>query len=360
MVDWGEVTRHGGAVAAFHWWTGFGRISVIVFFVLSGYLVGGRALAAIHNGTFDPAGYTLNRLSRLYPPLLAAIVLTAILDGIGLHFSNTLGYYDYPSTYRLTGQFAPVADTLNARTALSNLLFLQTLAAPTFGSDGPLWSLANEFWYYILGPLAFLCLLGSSPGRLRVLAVFAALVAAAFWLNGTLLALSVTWLAGAIAYRHARRLPSPAAIGLMILFAGVAAAERSIRWFPEHQLTADLTLAVFFALALWSLGRPGSAPVRGTLSARLAGFSYSLYLVHVPLLFLVSASALQWLSTPVRLQPGALSLSLYAVGLGCAIALAWLVSRVTEARTPRVRDWIARQIPASAFGRGAGRQRVGG
>ena len=35
-----------------------------------------------------------------------------------------------------------------------NAFFLQTIVGPTFGSNGPLWSLAYEWWYYVLFPLA--------------------------------------------------------------------------------------------------------------------------------------------------------------------------------------------------------------
>lgn len=35
---------------------------------------------------------------------------------------------------------------------LGNLLFLQTKITQEFGSNGPLWSLFSEFWYYVLVP----------------------------------------------------------------------------------------------------------------------------------------------------------------------------------------------------------------
>jgi hypothetical protein len=39
-----------------------------------------------------------------------------------------------------------------------NAFFLQTIAGPTFGSNGPLWSLAYEWWYYVLFPLVLAAL----------------------------------------------------------------------------------------------------------------------------------------------------------------------------------------------------------
>ncbi len=47
---------------------------------------------------------------------------------------------------------------------LCNAAFLQTAACPQFAANGALWSLFNEFWYYMLFPPLALALL---PGCLR-------------------------------------------------------------------------------------------------------------------------------------------------------------------------------------------------
>ncbi|MFL9909315.1 hypothetical protein [Paraburkholderia sp. RL17-337-BIB-A] len=41
---------------------------------------------------------------------------------------------------------------------LCNVVFLQTLTCGTYGSNGPLWSLANEFWYYMWFPACYVLL----------------------------------------------------------------------------------------------------------------------------------------------------------------------------------------------------------
>ncbi len=345
MVDWGGAVRHNALTAAFYWLTGFGRIAVIVFFVLSGYLVGGRAFGAIEKGTFDVASYGLNRLSRLYPPLLVALVVTALLDGIGLHYGNALGYYNHPNTYHIAGELQSVRVALNSRTALLNLVFLQTLLGPTFGSDTPLWSLANEFWYYVLGPLAGVCLFGARRDKVAPLAALLALSAAALWLNDSLVLLLTTWFAGALAYHYSQRLPAGPRRGLLAIFAGLAAVARSVYWFPEHQFVTDCAIGASFAAVLWSSGRPDRTPA-DTWSSRLAGFSYSLYLVHVPLSFLLAAVTLQRMAMPIRLQPDAFSLAIFLIGMACSLGLAYVVSLVTEARTDDVRAWLARQLKA--------------
>ena len=344
MADWSAVPQHSLPAALFYWMTGFGRMAVIVFFVLSGYLVGGRALAAVEAGKFSVQGYALNRFSRLYPPLLAAIVLTALLDTVGLQYANALGFYDYPNSYQVIGETQPVADTLTPHTALLNLLFLQTIVAPTFGSNSPLWSLANEFWYYVFCPLVALL---ARRRRWVVVTTVPVLIALGAALGLEIVALGATWIAGALAYRYARPRSGPVLFSAMGIFLVVAAAARMARGVAGMTLIYDLALAAAFAAVLWVAGRPSAdeaSQARPPLAARLAGFSYSLYLIHVPVCFLFAAAVLQHRTAAQRLQPHSSAFALYVAGLALAIAVAFLMSLITEARTDDIRHWLARRL----------------
>jgi peptidoglycan/LPS O-acetylase OafA/YrhL len=76
---------------------------VIVFFVLSGFLVGGKVLERVGNSTFDVLAYAVDRTSRIWMPLIPALLLTA---GIG-------GYLGHPISVggflRRTPKIGPVA-----------------------------------------------------------------------------------------------------------------------------------------------------------------------------------------------------------------------------------------------------------
>jgi peptidoglycan/LPS O-acetylase OafA/YrhL len=102
---------------------------------------------------------------------------------------------------------------------------------------------------------------------------------------------------------------------------------------------------------LWTAGRPGaeqSSQPHPPLAARLAGFSYSLYLIHVPVCFLVAAAVLQHYATAQRLQPQPAAFALYTLGLALAVAVAFLMSRLTEARTDVIRHWVGRRLAGRA------------
>ena len=91
-------------------------------------------------------------------------------------------------------------------------------------------------------------------------------------------------------------------------------------------------------IALW---RPVSSIGRwvGRCGAKAAGFSFSLYLTHWPLLFLLG-----YFELPVE---SALTISAFAkFALVCAVSLlvAWCSYWVFESRTQVVRTWIKRRI----------------
>ena len=134
---------------AFYFFTGFAHQAVIVFFVLSGFFITDTIFRSLDKGKFTPAGYGTDRLVRLWIVLIPGLILTFIIDTVGLHFFGTNQAY--------TGIFymgdISVANHLTAANFIGDIFFLQGILVTTFGSNSPLWSLANEFWYYALFPI---------------------------------------------------------------------------------------------------------------------------------------------------------------------------------------------------------------
>lgn len=95
---YGEFANPGVLTRAFYLGTGFGHQAVMVFFVLSGFLVGGRALEKMEHQKFKPGDYMIDRVSRLYPVFIACLVLTAYLYCKGSLQPTTLAM-----RYGLTG-----------------------------------------------------------------------------------------------------------------------------------------------------------------------------------------------------------------------------------------------------------------
>ena len=134
--------------ALFYGVSGLGHQAVIVFFALSGLVVTTSMLRLAASGRWSLPRFAKTRLVRLWIVLLPCLLGGAMLDRLGLALA--MPPYGIPAV----SHPAPPID-LGLGTALGNLLFLQTIAVPVLGSNGPLWSLANEAWYYVLAGFGF-------------------------------------------------------------------------------------------------------------------------------------------------------------------------------------------------------------
>src|SRR3954454_16267048 len=83
---------------AYVWWflTGFPHQAVIVFFVISGFLVGGNVIAKARRPEPFLAKYLVDRVTRIYLVLIPVILLGWCLDTAGRHFLSGFGVYDSP------------------------------------------------------------------------------------------------------------------------------------------------------------------------------------------------------------------------------------------------------------------------
>ena len=120
----------------------YGHSAVMIFFVLSGYLVGGSVLRATAAGRWSWRDYLLARGVRLYVVLVPALVLTALWDKVGLEV--VAGSPGNSDTAQAIVDQATVAAHSGPVPFPGNLAFLQTIAVPSYGSNVALWSLANE------------------------------------------------------------------------------------------------------------------------------------------------------------------------------------------------------------------------
>jgi len=335
MVDFVPATS--GFARLFYLGTGFGPEAVIIFFVLSGYLVGGEVLRRLQTGVFVGREYAMKRLSRLYAVYLAALLLGALWDNVGWRFCNAHGRYT--TDWLPTMLPHPIAGQLTWTTLLGNVAFTQTLLVPTFGSNSPLWSLANEAWYYLLFPLLAWPLLarGSRRSRLSCLIVAAAVI---WFIRGQVLLYFSVWLLGIIPHLLTRPLlrsvwwPALALVAALGLSRG-----HYLPFLPAFGV--HLLIAACFVLVVNSLEhRPVRLPGTPGLPRFLAGFSYTLYLTHWPLALLLAASLEQWFGLGCRMPFGPTACGLWALLIGIIYVYAWAVADLTERHTAGLRRWL--------------------
>ena len=350
------VPHHNPLLSAFYILRHFHVSSVMVFFVLSGYLVGGSIIADVRAGRFDLRRYLINRITRLYVVLLPALLLSAMWDFIGLHWLNVHDFYndgfaipEFDHTH--------VGETLTWRGAFWNLLSCQTIQAPVLGSNLPLWSLANEFWYYLLCPAVLLVWHGRGPWLQRNVAALA-MIFIVWFVGRDILLFGIVWAAGAWAasWRGSLRIPPLGLVALLVVVIYFDATGSITSWLWMHLHGPWLALAWFmpnllvglvFCALLLAVRSSAKAdePLPGErLHTRLADFSYSLYLSHYPFAMFILAATGTWFGFGIQMPPSLPAFAILAGLIVLTYAYAYGIYWCSERHTPAVRKWCVRRF----------------
>ncbi|WP_322134177.1 acyltransferase family protein [Antiquaquibacter oligotrophicus] len=359
--DYSEAPQTVGH-AILYSFTSVGAEAVVVFFVLSGFWVGGSAWTRVRGGGFAWKSYAIARVTRLWIVLLPALALTVILDALGKHLFASADAYSASATYAALDA-NPDHSLL---TLVGNVFFLQDIWVQPYGTNNPLWSLSYEFWYYLLFPVFALAVVSRLHWALRLLYGILA-VAIVIFVGPEVLLLMPAWILGAIVGANRgtiaaflRRSPRPAVrVAQVVLAVGVLAAMVAHHQIPAPLRLDSLALGAITALLVASLvvdiRLPGKADLVLSGSSNAAHWSYSLYAVHMPIVvflaaMLVPAKAERW-----TIDPPHVLLGLALISGICAFA--WGFGRLTEHNTDRVRrtvsSWFQRRSGRSANNRGA-------
>src|SRR5579875_1508702 len=70
-----------------------GHQAVVIFFVLSGYLIAGSVRRSLNRGQGSWGSYMVHRLSRLWVVLIPGLAIGALLDWIGIHYGHWPAIY---------------------------------------------------------------------------------------------------------------------------------------------------------------------------------------------------------------------------------------------------------------------------
>jgi peptidoglycan/LPS O-acetylase OafA/YrhL len=341
FMDFSQATGNSNPlVKLLYLVTGFSHYAVMIFFVLSGFLVGGTVLRGRMDGTWSWSLYTTNRLTRLWIVLIPALLIGAIWDHCGIHIFGTAGIYGGVARANV-GIFA-VPPRLSASVMIGNALFLQNILTPTFGSNGPLWSLSYEFWYYVLFPLMVLAFPLGKINWSSALYASATLIVL-FFIGETICLYFLIWLLGAAINLAPEESGGRGSLWVVMAAAAVVLIVALLKFKPGSTEYSDFFVGIASAVLIFALLRIRARSTSGLYSraARgLAGFSYTLYVVHLPALVFVSA----WLVPQRRWQPDPVHVAI-VVALGiCALAYAFMIAHLTEYRTDAVRSRVTAAI----------------
>ena len=330
------------SVVLFHFaWFPIGWIGVDLFFVISGFLIGGIIIDKAIDGRFSMVEFYRNRALRILPVYYTMIALCCFFkagsksfDALALKsiataavFFHTAGPYFFPSQFVIDLSFLP----------------------------GGSWSLAVEEMFYIFAPLVLLLLIGASS-KLHNIAKILGLVALAAILVRLFMTQNFAhddhnWHVASFIQFHSR---------YDELLAGVVCAAL-VRHFPELRrwsqgfaFAAIVLIAIFLAFmfahpvyikspqaltrdTVWLptlLGAAGAAfllgfywvPVKSKVVIVLARLSYPLYLMHI------------FVWEVAKRTPGLMEMAEKSIGIdlanlimvGVSVVLSWLLSLFVE------------------------------
>jgi len=330
---------------ALYFWTfsaGFGHQAVTTFFVLSGFLVGAPLVRIVQrDGQIPWKKYLVDRFVRIQLVLIPALIFTAFFDQI---------------TFRIRPEWVRefIEYHSGAGIFFGNLLSLQNFFVVFFGSNGPIGTLAMEMWYYLSFPLLLAAFCRNYSYRKRFVFVFVAIainvalgVAQPPYLLGFII-----WGAGVSARLwkgvfFARPL-IPTCLFLMSSLCIRLVMRREMSMQVWELFLSDIVLAIPLHMMLVSfLHRPEAErpSIFWGFQKRMAGFSYSLYAIHMPLLFLLTASSRYYLGFGVEdiVQRSSQWLLVFAA-VASTVAFAYLFSTITERHTNSIRKWVFRSV----------------
>lgn len=308
-----------------------GHSSVIVFFVLSGYVI--AYVTDTKEG--DWATYTASRLSRVYSVALPTIALTLLLDTVGRQILAEA--YGYP--------FDWFAVRILGSLLMANEVWFISI---TSFSNVPYWSICYEAWYYVaFGLLSFV------PGR----KAWAWVALLALLLGPKVVLLAPIWGLGVLLYRWRRLAEISEATGWALAAGSTACIALYLYFDIEHVAAAPFQALLGkhwfeqFAFSRWFIGDyllgplvmlhfAGMRRVAGRLATLfaviekpvrlLAAYTFTLYLLHQPL-FLFWGAVLRGDNRSY--------LNWWLVTLLVALSVA-LVGTITENRRRGLTRWI--------------------
>lgn len=262
----------------------YGQSAVMVFFVLSGYVI--AYVADKREKTL--ADYSYARLSRLYSVIFPVLCLTFLINILGNQYISNL----------YQGHWFGAEGVELSRYVLTFFLLHNIWDLGFYpGNNAPFWSLTFEAFYYVVFALMFY--LKSMPKKL-VLIILIALFA-----GPSIVSLFPVWLAGYWVYRfHSRGWMSVTAPwALLMVSLGLVALALSpfIRAYLSIDfpgVARDSILGDYvdgFAFGLVVLVVPVLLPFVKNILFKLdkaivflASLTFTLYLIHQPLVRLVA------------------------------------------------------------------------
>jgi peptidoglycan/LPS O-acetylase OafA/YrhL len=313
------------ATKSFYFITRLGQESVLVFFVMSGFFVGGRALEKMMYAKINITSYFIDRFVRIFVPLITSLILVIIIDLV-------------------IGEQVPLIHILGSIFSLQGIWTNCTF-------NEPLWSLAYEVWFYVLMG-CFMSIFSNT--KTKILFFFIAIFVFMIFTKLNPMYLFI-WILGTITYilpikssKYQIFYVIPIFILIILLQLTSASNVKLNNVWATNLLNYNFLCILFggiFCLFIKHIIniKPTKTGLKiNNIGTKLASFSYTLYLSHVPILLL-----LRHLKYPKSSDVGIYSLMLYCCLLFIGLLMSYIIYLFSEKHTDAIKIIIKKYIQKS-------------
>lgn len=303
FADFDSQEKMGFAKFVFFWITSTGHASVIFFFVLSGYLVGGGIVRSVLESKFDLYTILINRFTRIWIVLIPSLSLIFFLNQISCQRLTSSSFCQGNLPHNLSGR--PILSLHGFELFLKTALFTVDKKEGTsfFGGNQLLWTLQYEISAYLVA-IFFACIASfllkpqtDNTTKVKRIPLNSALTLflLVYWvysqeLGKEFLLYFLMFLLGTISniFSSYQKPVHWLRIGTGSLMIALIILGQAARYFPIRQIAgrvsiSDLAFSVVIALLLSIaiISKPNN--YRSNARFWNTNFSFSLYLLHLPI-----------------------------------------------------------------------------
>jgi peptidoglycan/LPS O-acetylase OafA/YrhL len=316
-----------------------GRIGVVLFFIISGILISNSIFSKLGSKNYCFKSYFIDRFARIFSGLVPALLFIAVIDGLHL-FIFPDNYHSFDMALHVNATYS-IVSFIASLFMVSNfpIGFLNILA---FGSGLMLWTVVYEWWLYLMfGWLVinFRQYYTNTYRFLIILGCFSVYPLAGLLFEKQVSSLIMIWFVGVLitslllsAKDH--NIGNKPEFLYLGLFFGILALMYGYNFKELYDLTPELLLAiaVFFVVLNYLQTEKMNNRTITSFVRFEADYSYSLYLVHIPVIILVSAFNL-----------GNFYI-IFIAGYAGSHLVAIIMAYFTEMRHKQVAAWIKQRM----------------
>lgn len=313
------------------------NLGVVIFFLISGYIVTKTAMPKAASGAYDVLDFAIDRGTRILAPLIPAALLVYLLDHLFFTDGQVTAFQEIHLNLATLAANVTLLFNNPVLAVLSRLADMPMLDVTRIGTAQPFWTVVVEWWIYVaFGIIAIGWCVRRRFGILSLLVFgFAILYPWSLLLKG--LALPLAWVFGSLyclAEARIHAMPAKAALIVAATAAAMAAAALKLSGYNFYDPIFICMFSAMFLLGhrlLDSLVSDGQRKMPMLLNL-WSDYSYSIYLLHF--------SVITYLAV---LQPFGTSAGLMAAAAFLlSNAAAWLFWLAIERHHGRFRSYVHR------------------